>query len=93
MNKIRITDKYWITSDSRCWMISEYKGKRTSKETGKESESWINYTYHGTFDHAVKSLTQRLLREASTHSVGALRDAAKDIGAILEKAVKQAEVG
>ena len=93
MNKIQINDKYWIISDIRSWNVSEYLGKQLDKATGKERDQWKNYSYHPTFDQAVNSLCQRLLREASTSDISGLRAVAVEIKELMEKAAKQAEIG
>ena len=92
MNTIQITDKYWITSNERSWMISEYLGTQVNGKTGKEHEHWKHFTYHPTFDQAVKSLGQRLLREASASDISGLRAVAVDIKELMENASKQAEI-
>lgn len=92
MNKIQITDKYWITSDVRSWNVSTFLGTFID-DKGKERERWEHYTYHSKFSKAIESLAQRLLKEASREDISGLREEARQIEQILKNASERASEG
>lgn len=71
---IPVNDEYRITADMS-WQVEKYTG--TSKKTGKEN--WVPKTYHPNIDSAIKSLSQRLLRESGAQTPQELVNAARMI--------------
>ena len=68
-----INDKYRITADAHCWTVQE-KRNRSCKSGPRED--WRSITYHGSLEHALGSLGERMLRVSS--AVGLL-EAQKEI--------------
>ncbi len=57
-----INDRYRIKSDQYCWMV-QVQRRRTLTDQFKED--WRPVTYHPTFEQAVTSLSERMLRTSS----------------------------
>lgn len=92
MNRIQITDKYWITSDVRSWNVSSFLWNYVD-DKGIERERWEHYTYHSSFSKAIESLAKRMLRESGRDSISGLREEAMEIERILKDASKKVSEG
>lgn len=81
---IQINDKYKITTDDYQWMVC-VKEKQKDKKTGEMVDYWRPRTYHPNLGMALKSLSNRLLRESDATTWEQLCGNARDIVSLLRE--------
>jgi hypothetical protein len=68
---IQINDSFRIRSDSRQWVMEQFNGYNTDKETGEKTENWNGRSsYHSSLAHALQAAFDQGVRDIEGSDVG-----------------------
>ena len=77
---IRINEQYRVTTDPYQWIIQ-------TKRTKYGKEEWRAETYHPTFESALQSLGELLVRQSNAETLADALDAVKTVTTQLSQAL------